>query len=146
MPTEREEAQLRPLDCSDLQNLGYTRSGHYNIYPLRSGVSDVPVEVCCDMDTEGKGWTVGFQLKCILFKLLKTVTLLQHQHRQQHTRSCCNDTPGVVRRRKRDLLFSSTVVFVSSCKSVYTRRIKKFLQSPFLSSREWIYAEVSVSI
>ena len=62
MLTEKDEAQKRPLDCSDLKDFGFTRSGHYDIYPLRSGASDVPVKVWCDMNTEGAGWTVGFQL------------------------------------------------------------------------------------
>ena len=62
MSTEKSEAQARPLDCSDLKDFGFTRSGHYDIYPyLQSGVSDVPVKVWCDMDTEEGGWTVGFQ-------------------------------------------------------------------------------------
>ena len=52
----------RPVDCLDVKELGYSTSGRYNIYPSSEGVSDVPVEVWCDMETTEGGWTVRFQL------------------------------------------------------------------------------------
>ncbi|XP_045597186.1 fibrinogen C domain-containing protein 1 isoform X2 [Procambarus clarkii] len=45
-------ARFRPVDCADYLQLGHTTSGVYKIYPFR------PVEVWCDMETDGGGWTV----------------------------------------------------------------------------------------
>ncbi|XP_031168072.1 microfibril-associated glycoprotein 4-like isoform X3 [Sander lucioperca] len=45
-----------PKDCSDIHNNPNTRkSGVYTIYPISS---TSPVQVYCDMDSEGGGWTV----------------------------------------------------------------------------------------
>ena len=43
-----------PKDCLDIQRSGKNKSDIYTIYPNFS-----PVEVRCDMDTEGGGWTVS---------------------------------------------------------------------------------------
>ena len=43
-----------PRDCMDIQKLGYRKTGVYTICPLRS----TPVQVRCDMDTDGGGWTL----------------------------------------------------------------------------------------
>ncbi|KAK8745863.1 hypothetical protein OTU49_000057 [Cherax quadricarinatus] len=47
----------RPTDCSDYLLLGYITSGVYKIYPFNCRCTK-PVEVWCDMETDGGGWTV----------------------------------------------------------------------------------------
>ena len=44
----------QPKDCLQVQAFGGTTSGVYTIYPEGG-----PVNVFCDMETEGGGWTVG---------------------------------------------------------------------------------------
>ncbi|XP_040016524.2 techylectin-5B [Gasterosteus aculeatus] len=44
-----------PIDCASIYYNGVRRSGLYTVVPSRAGV---PVEVYCDMDTDGGGWTV----------------------------------------------------------------------------------------
>ncbi|XP_042181103.1 angiopoietin-related protein 7 [Oncorhynchus tshawytscha] len=44
-----------PIDCASLYYNGVYRSGVYTVVP---SLSSHPVEVYCDMDTEGGGWTV----------------------------------------------------------------------------------------
>ncbi|KAL4623905.1 angiopoietin-related protein 7-like [Arapaima gigas] len=44
-----------PIDCASLYYNGVHRSGLYVVIP---SLGAVPVEVFCDMDTEGGGWTV----------------------------------------------------------------------------------------
>ncbi|NXH81087.1 FCN2 protein, partial [Edolisoma coerulescens] len=44
-----------PVDCASVYYNGLRRSGIYSILP---SVRDVPIEVLCEMDTEGGGWTV----------------------------------------------------------------------------------------
>merc|ERR1712142_468050 len=54
-PTEEIILPTIPRDCKDIQVLGNTDSGVYTITPV---AIDTPVDVFCDMDTEGGGWTV----------------------------------------------------------------------------------------
>lgn len=49
-------ARLTDLDCSDLQTRGQKESGVYTLHMDHNGKR--PVDVSCDMDTEGGGWTV----------------------------------------------------------------------------------------
>uniref|UniRef100_A0AAV2JQ86 Tenascin N n=1 Tax=Knipowitschia caucasica TaxID=637954 RepID=A0AAV2JQ86_KNICA len=45
-----------PMDCSQIMKNGITKSGIYNIY-INNDQSR-PIEVYCDMDTDGGGWLV----------------------------------------------------------------------------------------
>lgn len=44
-----------PLDCADLQVKGLAKSGVYTIYPMQD---DTKLQVLCDLETDGGGWTV----------------------------------------------------------------------------------------
>uniref|UniRef100_A0A8C9SCJ6 Si:ch211-203k16.3 n=1 Tax=Scleropages formosus TaxID=113540 RepID=A0A8C9SCJ6_SCLFO len=44
-----------PVDCASIYYNGVRRSGVYTVVP---SMGAMPVEVFCDMDTEGGGWTV----------------------------------------------------------------------------------------
>ncbi|KAM9703442.1 angiopoietin-related protein 1 isoform 1-T1 [Menidia menidia] len=44
-----------PIDCASIYYNGIRRSGLYTVVPAQAGL---PVEVYCDMDTDGGGWTV----------------------------------------------------------------------------------------
>ncbi|KAM7062064.1 fibrinogen-like protein 1 [Acridotheres tristis] len=44
-----------PIDCASVYSNGLRRSGIYSVLPSLQGI---PIEVLCDMDTEGGGWTV----------------------------------------------------------------------------------------
>ncbi|XP_047484647.1 ficolin-2-like [Penaeus chinensis] len=51
---------FRPADCADHLVHGATVSGVYDIYPFTC-LCTKPVQVWCDMDTDGGGWTVFFK-------------------------------------------------------------------------------------
>ncbi|RLV62300.1 hypothetical protein DV515_00019457, partial [Chloebia gouldiae] len=44
-----------PVDCASIYSNGLRQSGIYSVLP---SVRGIPVEVLCEMDTEGGGWTV----------------------------------------------------------------------------------------
>ena len=44
-----------PRDCYDAMMMGYNTSGPYSIQPNTSGP---PFIACCDMETDGGGWTI----------------------------------------------------------------------------------------
>lgn len=48
---------VRPMDCADIMMAGYKTSGVYEIYPFTCTCVK-PVQVWCDMETDGGGWTV----------------------------------------------------------------------------------------
>ena len=57
-----------PRDCADVQTKGSRYSGLYTVYPegLEEGV-----EVFCDLNTEGGGWTVRREITALFAVKLK---------------------------------------------------------------------------
>ncbi|KAF6018020.1 hypothetical protein EB796_023701 [Bugula neritina] len=49
----------RPTSCLDLLCLGHNETGVYTIYP--TGHADSSIDVFCDQETDGGGWTVMLQ-------------------------------------------------------------------------------------
>ena len=49
------DAPSYPRDCYDAMMMGYTTSGSYSIQP---NISRPPFIACCDMETDGGGWTI----------------------------------------------------------------------------------------
>ncbi|CAL1279269.1 unnamed protein product [Larinioides sclopetarius] len=47
-----------PMDCADILRNGYDKNGVYTIWPKSRVTDDKPLDVFCDMDTDGGGWTV----------------------------------------------------------------------------------------
>ncbi|CAL4083346.1 unnamed protein product, partial [Meganyctiphanes norvegica] len=52
---ESRLTQITASDCSDIQGHGFSKSGIYTIHADRGNRA---IDVFCDMDTEGGGWTV----------------------------------------------------------------------------------------
>ncbi|PRD29075.1 UNVERIFIED_CONTAM: Techylectin-5A [Trichonephila clavipes] len=49
----------KPTDCADfLRRDGKTKSGVYTLWPKSRVIENKPIDVFCDMDTDGGGWTV----------------------------------------------------------------------------------------
>ncbi|GFV89705.1 techylectin-5A [Trichonephila clavipes] len=52
------DARSKPVDCEELLLSGRNKSGVYTVWPRSRVTEGRPVEVFCDMDTDGGGWTV----------------------------------------------------------------------------------------
>ncbi|CAL1279261.1 unnamed protein product [Larinioides sclopetarius] len=48
----------RPIDCEEVLHAGQNKSGIYTIWPRSRITADKPLDVFCDMDTDGGGWTI----------------------------------------------------------------------------------------
>ncbi|XP_038583466.1 angiopoietin-related protein 1 [Micropterus salmoides] len=55
LPSEIQHVRNCPIDCASIYYNGVRRSGLYTVVPSLAGM---PVEVYCDMDKDGGGWTV----------------------------------------------------------------------------------------
>ncbi|GIX80558.1 techylectin-5A [Caerostris darwini] len=51
-------ADSRPRDCSEISQRGKKLSGVYTIWPRSNITQNKPLQVYCDMNIDGEGWTV----------------------------------------------------------------------------------------
>ncbi|GFV68641.1 techylectin-5A [Trichonephila clavipes] len=57
-PNISQDTILKPVDCEEVFRSGQIKSGVYTIWPRSRVTEDRPLEVFCDMETDGGGWTV----------------------------------------------------------------------------------------
>uniref|UniRef100_A0A4Q8K9D6 U25-Nephitoxin-Nsp1a_1 n=1 Tax=Nephila sp. SGP-2016 TaxID=1905176 RepID=A0A4Q8K9D6_9ARAC len=50
--------KVKVLDCEEILKNGYNASKVYTVWPKSRVLNGKPVDVYCDMDTDGGGWTV----------------------------------------------------------------------------------------
>ncbi|GIX88387.1 techylectin-5A [Caerostris extrusa] len=48
----------KPMDCAEVLRGGRNKSGVYTVWPKNRVAEDRPLDVYCDMDKDGGGWTV----------------------------------------------------------------------------------------
>ncbi|GBL87947.1 hypothetical protein AVEN_33553-1, partial [Araneus ventricosus] len=58
-PVESVNRTSSPMDCAEVLHNGYNESGVYTIWPKSRVTNDKSIDVFCDMDTDGGGWTVS---------------------------------------------------------------------------------------
>ena len=49
----------KPKDCTEVLQMGHNVSGVYKIWPVSRVTENKLLDVYCDMDTNGGGWTVS---------------------------------------------------------------------------------------
>ncbi|GBN09869.1 Techylectin-5A, partial [Araneus ventricosus] len=52
------KVESKPMDCAEVLSSGLNESGVYTVWPKSRVTEDRPLNVFCDMDTDGGGWTV----------------------------------------------------------------------------------------
>ncbi|GFT02752.1 fibrinogen C-terminal domain-containing protein [Nephila pilipes] len=75
-PSISQNATSKPVDCEELLRNGFNSSGVYTIWPRSRVTEDRPIQVFCDMDTDGGGWTVRHHNFLNIKQVIVEVSLL----------------------------------------------------------------------
>lgn len=54
-----ESSIQKAIDCADVLQMGHNKSAIYEVWPVNRVTGDKPINVYCDMVTDGGGWTVS---------------------------------------------------------------------------------------